>query len=39
MAFIRDDLEKVKAFLLMVVSTDNNFDKYNSFINSFKLAD
>lgn len=36
-AFIRDDLTKIKAFTLLLFSKDDKSSDYNRFINSFKL--
>lgn len=36
-AFVRNDLIKVKAFILMLFKKSNNFFEYNNFINSFRF--
>lgn len=36
-AFIRDDLTKIKALILMVFAVNINSSEYNRFINSFRL--
>lgn len=36
-SFIRDDLAKIKVFILLLFAKSDNFPDYNNFINSFRL--